>query len=135
MTEAGNGTEGRPGCLIGRLLDAAARLVLVYPLICMGSAAGQSAQRALWPDLGTPYEGVLAGSMLGLIVGVSLWLSTRGTGGWRARLADATLATVTVVWLAALYAGVGGCLDGQGAWVPWTACLAGAAGIAMVLRA
>lgn len=135
MTEVNDGAEGRPGCLIGRLLGAVARLVLVYPLVCIGSEVGQSAQSAVWPEMGTPFEGALAGGIAGLAIGISLLVRSRGPDGWRPRLADATLATVTLIWLAALLAGWAGRFTAEDALVPWIACVVGSGAIALVLRA
>jgi hypothetical protein len=123
-----------PGCA-GRLLGGAARLVLIYPLASIGSQVGERVQEALFRQVGTPYEGAFVGIMIGALIGLSLWRAALGERGWRPQMADATLATVAVVWLAAVLiahtaqAGVSELL------IPWAACLAGAGGVAVLLRA
>lgn len=134
MTVSTDGADSRPGCLTGRLLGAAARLTLVYPLLSIGSQLGQAAENALLPQVGTPYEGALLGAVAGLAIGLSLWLRSLGPAGWRSQLADATLALVSAVWLAALIAGMTGRFTADDLIVPWLACLTGSAGIAALVR-
>ena len=134
MAEVSDGAENRSGCLIGRLLGAVARLVLVYPLVCIGSSVGQSAQLELWPDVGTAYEGALAGSLLSLVIGLSLWLGAIARDGWRPLLANAALACVTAVWLATILVGATDRMGTQETLMPWIACLSGSALIALLLR-
>ncbi|MGI5819120.1 MAG: hypothetical protein ACOX9R_13605 [Armatimonadota bacterium] len=126
--------ERRPGCIGGRLLGAAARLVLVYPLVSIASRLGQAAQQALWPQVGTPYEGALVGIIIGAAVGLSLWRSAVDPVGWRPVLAGATLVAVSAIWLTALIASSTGLVEGREMLVPWAACLFGSAGIAALLR-
>jgi len=135
MTAPGRGVEGRPGCLAGRLLGAVTRIVLVYPLISVGSQLGQAGETALFPGLGTPYEGALLGALAGIVIGLGLVRGALEPEGWRAQLADATLVLVCVLWLAAVVAGLTGRVGMADVIVPWGASLAGAAGIAGLLRA
>jgi hypothetical protein len=135
MAETSDGAERRPGCSAGRLLGAVARLILVYPLVSIASHVGQQAQRALWPEPGAPYEGALAGILLGLVVGLALWGKAISEARWRSRLAEATLATVALVWLVGLLVVHGRPVAATDLLVPWAVCLVGAAGIAALLRA
>jgi len=133
MTGNGRDTDGRPGCLAGRLLGGLVRLVLLYPLLSIGSQLGQTAQTALWPAVGTPYEGALVGAIAGLAIGVGLWRSALATD-WRAMLADATFVVVTALWLVAIALALSGRIGAADLVVPWAACLAGSGAIAMLLR-
>lgn len=130
-----DGEHDRAGCLAGRLLGGAARLVLVYPLAAIGSQLGRAAQRAVWPDLGTPYEGALIGILAGVLIGLSLWLTAIRADGWRRPLADATLVTVAALWLAVLLLPATARLPASELLLPWAACLGGAAAIAILLKA
>ncbi len=134
MTGNGRDTDGRPGCLAGRLLGGLVRLVLLYPLLSIGSRLGQTAQTALWPAVGTPYEGAAVGAVVALVIGLSLWRTSQGARDRRAMLADATFVAVAGLWLGALALGMTGRLGPRDLVAPWTACLAGAAAIALLLR-
>ncbi len=134
MTANGRDTDGRPGCFAGRLLGGLARLVLLYPLLSMGSQLGQAAQRALWPAVGTPYEGALVGSIAGLAIGLGLWRSALAAEDWRAALADATFVVVTALWLAAIALAMTGRIGAADLVVPWAACIVGSGAIALLLR-
>ncbi|MFO8082126.1 MAG: hypothetical protein R6V07_17740 [Armatimonadota bacterium] len=135
MPAINDGAESRPGCLAGRFFAGAVRLVLVYPLASIGSLVGQRAQAALLPQVGTPYEGALAGIIVGALIGLSLWRAALAEDGWRPRMADATLATVSAVWLAGLVIVWSTQAPSWELLIPWAACLGGAAGIAALLRA
>ncbi|MFW5867531.1 MAG: hypothetical protein ACOCX2_06920 [Armatimonadota bacterium] len=135
MPAVNDGGERRPGCVAGRLLAVLARLALVYPLVSIGLQLGEEVQRRLWPQIGTPYEGAFVGIIIGGLIGLSLWRRALGGDGWRAGLADATLATVALLWLGAIVLGARTPLPASELTVPWTACLVGSGGIALLLRA
>lgn len=135
MPATNDGAESRSGCLAGRFFAGAMRLVLVYPLMSIGSLVGQRAQEAAFPQVGTPYEGALAGIIVSALIGLSLWRRALGQDGWRSRMADATLATVSAVWLAGLVIVWSTQAPVSELLIPWVACLGGAAGIAALLRA
>ena len=134
MPETTDGAERHPGCITGRLLGAVARMILIYPLVSVGSQLGQQAQRALETNSGAPYEGAIVGLIVGLAIGVSLWRKAMSEAGWRGHLADATLVVVCVVWLASLIIGATRPISAQDFVVPWSASLVGAAAIVALLR-
>lgn len=134
MAERGHDAGGRPGCVPGRLFGALARLILVYPLVSIGSRLAQAGQTSLWPEVGTPYEGAFVGAVVGLAIGISLWLSAIVTVGWRARLAETALASVCVIWLGAIVGVATGHLAAADVTAPWAVCLAGAGAVAVLLR-
>jgi hypothetical protein len=134
MEHATDEAERRPGCGAGRLPGGLARLALVYPLVSLGSQVGQAVQRALWPGLGTPYEGAAAGVVAGAVVGLSIWRSSLQPDGWRTRLADLTLVLLTAVWAGALVSGTQVAWSGREALTLWAGILIGTALIAGLLR-
>ena len=132
MTER---VERRPDRVAGRLLGGLARLVLAWPMVSIGLQLGRQVQWKFWPQVGTPYEGALIGSVVGLVIGLSLWRSALRPDGWRPRLADTTLVTVTLLWLGALVVAATRHIPASELMIPWSACILGSAGIAAVLRA
>jgi thiol:disulfide interchange protein len=132
MQMSGRSAEGRTGCAAGRLLGALMRLVLVYPLLSMGSHLGQAVQEALQPQGDTPYEGAAAGAVVALVIGLSLLrVAMRGTG-WRGPLADATFVLVTALWLMGLAATMTGTIAMEERLIPWGACLFVAAVVGLI---
>ncbi|MGC9317788.1 MAG: hypothetical protein ACP5KN_07120 [Armatimonadota bacterium] len=88
--------------MLGRIGLGLARLVLVWPVVVIAARAGAWAQQQLAPQTGSPYEGALLGSGVGLIVGLSLWLQGVLSGpGWRKAAPDAVLCLLTLLWVAA----------------------------------
>lgn len=131
MRMSGRDAEDRTGCATGRLFGALMRLVLVYPLLSMGSQLGQAAQRAVLPRGGTPYEGATFGAITALVIGLSLVrVSMRGTS-WRGPLADATFVLVTALWLMGLAATMTGTILPEQRLIPWGSCMFVAAVVAL----
>ncbi len=135
MASDGYDAGERSGCLFGRVLGGLARLILVYPLLGIGCHTGGVLQQQLRPVAGTPYEGLLAGGTLGLLIGLSLWWSAMRVEGWRAWLAEVTLVLAAVIWLAGLVGAEAGHLSGSGVAIAWGTCLAAATVAAALLRA
>lgn len=134
LEEVRNGD--RPGCLLSRLPGKLLRLVLIYPIMSMGSQGGRWVQTALRPgDVdSTPYEGALLGLALGLMVGVGLWRRAIGAGGWRSDLSQLTLAVLTAIWLVAAALVVAGVIAPEEALIAYAAALTGGAAVLALMQ-
>jgi hypothetical protein len=95
----------RPGCHPGRPAAIVARFVLIIPVLCMGSFVARHLQNVLAHNGGTPYEGALAGGVLGLLLGIGLCRRAISRHSRAPLLADLTLVLLSLLWLVAVLLG------------------------------